>query len=167
MDIGLLLLRLVVGLVIASHGAQKLFGWFGGYGIAGTGQWMESIGFRPGRLHATVSGLAELLGGLSLVLGLFTPLGSALVVCVMLVALFSVHWPNFYMANNGMEFVLVLLVAAVAPAFTGAGVYSLDATIGIDWAGVDTGFGALLLGAAAAMLALVGRALTRPAEART
>src|SRR6266852_5264001 len=73
MSIGLLILRLVVGLSLAAHGAQKLFGWFGGYGIAGTGQFLEQLGFRPGRVHAAQAGLAEVLGGLFLAAGFLTP----------------------------------------------------------------------------------------------
>src|SRR5215468_674552 len=80
MDIGLLVLRLAVGLTMAAHGGQKLFGWFGGYGIAGTGGWLESIGFRPGKVQAVVAGTFEFAGGLLIALGLLTPLGTALVI---------------------------------------------------------------------------------------
>ena len=94
MDFGLLVLRLVVGPVIAAHGAQKLFGWFGGYGIAGTGGFFESIGFRPGRLAAFAAGASEFIGGLLIALGLFGPLGPAAVLAVMVVAAVSVHWQH-------------------------------------------------------------------------
>src|SRR5678815_1050474 len=87
MDIGLLVLRLAVGLTMAAHGGQKLFGWFGGYGIAGTGGFLESLGFRPGKVHAGLAGTAELLGGLLIALGLLTPVGAALVIAVMVVAI--------------------------------------------------------------------------------
>src|SRR6185503_21161383 len=86
MSVGLLMLRLVVGLSLAAHGAQKLFGWFGGYGLTGTGQFLEQLGFRPGRLHAAQAGLAEFLGGLFLAAGFLTPLATAAVLAVMLVA---------------------------------------------------------------------------------
>ncbi len=79
MDLGLLILRFVVGLTLAAHGAQKLFGWFGGYGLDGTGQFMETLGFHPGRRHAALAGLTEAGGGVLLALGLLTPLGAALV----------------------------------------------------------------------------------------
>src|SRR5438093_4811227 len=94
MSIGLLILRLVVGVTLAAHGAQKLFGWFGGYGIAGTGQFLEQLGFRPGRLHAAQAGIAELLGGLFLATGLLTPAAAAAVVAVMVVAAVSAHLKN-------------------------------------------------------------------------
>src|SRR6266540_6067060 len=98
MNIGLLVLRLVVGLTLAAHGAQKLFGWFGGYGIAGTGQFLEQLGFRPGRLHAAQAGIVEVVGGLFLAAGLLTPAAAAAVVAVMLVAAVSVHVKNGFFA---------------------------------------------------------------------
>jgi putative oxidoreductase len=109
MDLGLLVLRLVVGLTLATHGAQKLFGWFGGYGLAGTGGFMEQLGFRPGRRAALMAGLSETVGGLLLALGAATPLAAALIVGVMLVATFSVHWTKgFFNRNGGYEYPLVL-----------------------------------------------------------
>ena len=105
MDIGLLVLRLAVGLTMAAHGGQKLFGWFGGYGLAGTGGFMESLGFRPGRIHAALAGSAELVGGLLIALGLLTPVGSALVLAVMVVAIGSVHLPKgFFVSDGGAEY---------------------------------------------------------------
>src|SRR2546428_6764172 len=86
MSIGLLILRLVVGLSLAGHGAQKLFGWFGGYGLAGTGQFLEQLGFRPGRRQAAQAGIAEMVGGLFLAAGFLTPAAAAAVGAVMLVA---------------------------------------------------------------------------------
>src|ERR1700681_1622968 len=91
MDIGLLILRLTVGLTLAAHGAQKLLGWFGGPGLDVTGQFLEMIGFVPGRRRALMAGLAETGGGLLLALGLLTPFAAAVVFGVMLVAAFSVH----------------------------------------------------------------------------
>ncbi len=98
MSIGLLILRLVVGLSLAAHGTQKLFGWFGGHGLTGTGQFLEQLGFRPGRLQALQAGLAETLGGLFLAAGLLTPAAAAAVVAVMLVAAVSVHLKNGFFA---------------------------------------------------------------------
>src|SRR5439155_1943196 len=98
MSIGLLILRLVVGLTLAAHGAQKLFGWFGGYGLAGTGQFLEQLGFRPGRIQAAQAGLAEFVGGLLLAAGFLTPVGAAAVAAVMLVASVSVHLKNGFFA---------------------------------------------------------------------
>src|SRR5215510_4540749 len=108
MEFGLLLIRLVVGLTLAAHGAQKLFGLFGGYGIAGTGGFFESLGFRPGKLMAVVAGFGEAGGGLGIALGLLTPFAAALIIAVMLVAIVSVHLSKgFFNSNGGYEFPLV------------------------------------------------------------
>jgi uncharacterized membrane protein YphA (DoxX/SURF4 family) len=93
MNLGLLLLRLTVGLTIAAHGSQKLFGWFSGPGLSGTGQFFTMLGFPPGRRHASMAGLSETVGGLLLALGLLTPLAAAAKIAVMIVAVFSVHLP--------------------------------------------------------------------------
>src|SRR5437868_13509467 len=99
LDLGLLVIRVVFGLVYAAHGAQKLFGWFGGYGIAGTGGWLESVGYRPGRSFATLLGLTEFVAGLLLALGLLGPVGPALMVAVMIVAMVTVHWKNAFFVS--------------------------------------------------------------------
>jgi putative oxidoreductase len=114
MDEGLLLVRLVFGALMAAHGAQTLWGWFGGYGLTGTGAFLEGLGFRPGRVFAAVTGLAESTGGLLLALGLFVPLAAMLVIAVMTVAIGSVHWRNgLFAATNGVE-VPVLYASAFA-----------------------------------------------------
>src|ERR1700746_3968889 len=119
MDIGLLLLRLVVGLTIAAHGAQKLFVCFGGPGLDGTGQFLETIGFRTGRRQAAMAGLAEMVVGLVLTLGFLTPLGAASVIIVMIVAIFSVHInKGFFGQNGGYEYNLLLATAALTIALT-------------------------------------------------
>jgi putative oxidoreductase len=116
---------------MSAHGAQKLFGWFGGYGISGTGQFFESIGFRPGRVLAVAAGLGELAGGLLVAFGLLGPVGPALMLSVMIVAS-SLHWKNGLFATaNGIELPLLYSAAAVALAFTGYGGYSLDALFGL------------------------------------
>src|SRR5262245_53555769 len=131
MDAGLLIGRLVIGTVMAGHGAQKLFGWFGGYGIAGTGGYMESIGFRPGRFFAAAAGFAEAVGGVLVALGLLGPIGPALVVTVMIVA-GAVHWPNgLFATTNGIELPLLYGTAAALFALTGSGGFSLDALFGL------------------------------------
>lgn len=158
MDLGLLLLRLVVGLTIAAHGTQKLFGWFGGRGIQGTGGWLESLGFRPGKPHAGLTGLAEAGGGVLLAFGFLTPLGAAAVVGVMIVAIVTVHWQKgFFIAEGGFEFNLVLMTAAASLAFAGAGSYSIDALIDWDLAGTEWGLAALGLGVLGALITLGAR----------
>jgi putative oxidoreductase len=114
MDIGLFIIRVFFGLAIAGHGAQKLFGLFGGYGIKGTGGFFETIGFRPGALFATAAGLSEMGGGLLMTAGLFTPFGAAAVLSAMLVAMASVHLKNgFFAAGNGIEMPFLYAVAAL------------------------------------------------------
>src|SRR5438132_12082664 len=104
MNGGLALLRVVLGLMMAAHGAQKLFGWFGGYGLAAVSGYFESLGFRPGRFFATAASLAEFGGGLLVALGLFGPIGPALVLSVMIVAAVSVHWSSgLFATSNGLE----------------------------------------------------------------
>lgn len=154
MDIGLLVLRLAVGLTMAAHGGQKLFGWFGGYGIAGTGGFLESLGFRPGKVHAGLAGTAEFLGGLLIALGLLTPVGAALVIAVMVVAIGSVHLPKgFFVSDGGFEYNLMIVASSAALAFAGPGAYSLDAVDGLNlggWVvGVVTVIAGLVLGGGA------------------
>lgn len=125
-----LALRLPLGIIFAAHGAQKLFGWFGGYGLEGTGQWMASIGLEPGVLMAGLSGSAEFFGGLALLLGLLVRPAAAVLAVTMLVAIFSVHIGNgLFMSNNGYEYALALLAAIVSLLLTGAGRLSVDALI--------------------------------------
>lgn len=134
MDTGLLLARVVLGSLMAAHGAQKLFGWLGGYGIAGTGGFFESLGFKPGRLFAAAAGFTELAGGGLLALGLLGPLGPAMIIAVMVVAIVTVHWQHGVFAQgNGVELPLLYAVGAAALALTGFGAYSLDAALGLTW----------------------------------
>ena len=150
MDVGMLLLRLTVGLALAAHGSQKVLGWFGGYGPDGTGQFMEALGFRPGRRHALAAGLVEIVGGLLLAIGFLTPIGAALVASVMIVAAVTVHWKNgFFITSGGYEFNLLIGVAALTIAFTGPGAFSVDGL-----AGYAVGNNAV--GSAAAVIAVIG-----------
>lgn len=164
MDAGLLLVRVVLGLLIAAHGAQKLFGWFGGYGIAATGGFFESLGFRPGRFFAAAAGTTELAGGLLVALGLLGPLGPAMIVATMIVAIATVHWSHGVFAqNNGFELPLTYGVVAAALALVGYGAYSLDGVLQLSW--TDTVVWAVLaLGVFGGFANLLVRK-TAPAEA--
>jgi len=122
-----LALRIPVGLILAAHGAQKLFAWFGGYGLEGTGQWMASIGLEPGYLMALLAGSAEFFGGLALVFGLLTRPAALVSAFTMLIAIFSVHISNgLFMSNNGYEYALTLFAVTVALAIQGGGALSVD-----------------------------------------
>ena len=127
---GLTVLRVFVGIIFAAHGSQKLFGWFGGGGLAGTAQWMESIGLTPGTLMALLSGGTEFFGGLALIVGLLARPAALGLSFTLLVAIFSVHIHNgLFMANNGYEFALALLGGTVAVLLEGAGKLSIDSAI--------------------------------------
>ncbi|TBU74186.1 DoxX family protein [Phytopseudomonas daroniae] len=124
---GLTILRVLVGIIFVAHGSQKLFGWFGGYGLAGVAQWMESIGLAPGYLMALMAGSAEFFGGLALILGLLVRPAAVVLTFTLLVAIFSVHIGNgFFMSDNGYEFALALMAATLALLVDGAGRLSLD-----------------------------------------
>jgi len=159
MEIGLLLIRLALGLTLAAHGAQKLFGIFGGYGISATGAFFDSIGFRPGKPLAFLAGAGELLGGLALALGLLTPLAAAAILSTMIVAVWGVHLEKgFFVQNGGYEYPLVLGVIATALAFSGPGNLSLDvAVLQLNLAGTSWGLSALALGFFGALPPLVSR----------
>ena len=125
-----LMLRVPVGIILTAHGAQKLFAWFGGYGLEGTGQWMESIGLAPGFLMALLAGSAEFFGGLALILGALTRPAALVSAFTMVVAILSVHAKNgLFMSNNGYEFALALLAATAALTIQGGGKFSVDGLI--------------------------------------
>ena len=123
-DVGLLILRVALGLTMAAHGYNK---FFGGGRIPGTAGWFESIGMKPGTFHARVAATTEISAGLGLALGLLTPIAAAGFVSLMLVAAWTVHRPNgFFIVKEGWEYNLVLATSAVAVATLGAGKLSLD-----------------------------------------
>jgi putative oxidoreductase len=163
-DIAFLAVRLVVGLAMAAHGSQKLFGWFGGYGLAGTGGFFEGLGFRPGELFAAMAGLGELASGLLIAAGLGGAIGPALLVLVMLVAIVSVHLPKgFWAQNGGYELNTIYIAAAVALAFGGFGAISLDRVVGLTFLNQPSYAWSAL--AAAAVLAGLNLLARRPMPA--
>ena len=162
MDLGILIGRLAIGLAMSAHGAQKLFGWFGGYGIAGTGGFLETLGFRPGRFFALALGLSEVTAGLLTAAGLLGPVGPALIILLMLVAMIVVHWGNGFFGPNGIELTALFSVAALVLAFAGPGAYSLDALLGLN--GVWTGESTWAVVGAGVIGAAINLAIRRPAQ---
>jgi len=166
MALGLLILRLVVGLTMAAHGTQKLFGWFGGYGLQGTGGFLEKLGFFPGRRNALFAGLAEFGGGVLLALGFATPLAATLIISVMFVATVTVHLKNgFFNHAQGYEFPLTLAAVALSVAIIGAGPISVDGALHLRDAGTVWGLGALLAGVIGGAIQLAGRRAPQPQKA--
>ncbi len=158
MDIAFLIIRIIVGLGLAAHGAQKLFGWFGGHGIAGTGQFFEGMGFRPGRAFAVAAGAGEFAGGILTFLGLWGALGPALIVMVMLTAILAVHLgKGYFTADGGPELPLLYIAGALAVAFAGAGAYSVDRAFGFTFLTVTTQIWYAM--AAAVLVALLNAAI--------
>ena len=132
LDYGLLLLRVVVGLIVAGHGAQKLFGAFGGHGHAGTRDMMRHIGVSPAGFWAWMAGLSEFGGGALLALGLLNPLGTLGITAAMVMAIAEVHWPKgLWNTQGGFELPLTYLVVAIAIVLTGPGAFALDSLMGI------------------------------------
>lgn len=126
MSFGLLLIRLVVGLTMAGHGTQKLFGWFGGHGIKGTSGWFDSMGMKPGWLMALIAALAEFIGGLLFALGLWLPIAAIIIGITMLVAIVTVHGKNgYWVTQNGFEYNLTIIAIVVGVALVGPGVYAV------------------------------------------
>lgn len=163
MELGLLLIQLVVGLFVASHGIVKLTGW--GFGPGGAAGYLESVGLRHGRVAAVAAGLAETGGGIALAAGFGTPVAAALVVATMIVALRTDHrGKGFWVFLGGGEYALATAAVALGLAFNGAGAWSLDAAIGWELNGLAWGLGAAgaaVIGAAGVLTVLGGR---RPAR---
>jgi putative oxidoreductase len=161
---GLFIIRAIIGGLLFAHGTQKLFGWYGGYGLDGTGGFFESVGHKPGRTMAMVAGLSEAGGGLLLILGLLTPVGCAAIIGTMIVAAVSVHKDNgLWATNGGYELPLINATVAAGLAFAGAGKWSLDSALDTPW---NRGWGVGLLTvcvaglAAAAVLARRNKVVT-------
>jgi putative oxidoreductase len=131
-EIGLLVLRVTLGLVMAGHGAQKLFGWWGGPGLSGFSGWLDSLGMRPARPWAVLAALVEFAGGLAVAVGVVTPIAALVLAGDLLVAILLAHLPNgFWNVAGGYEFPLVLVATFVAISLIGPGIYSVDNVIGI------------------------------------
>ena len=135
LSIGLLLVRLIIGCMMTAHGAQKLLGWFGGSGMQQTREFMVQLGFPKGGLFATAAALGEMTSGVLVAIGFLGPVGPALMIAVLLVAMLSVHWHNgLWAMKNGVELPLVYATSALGLALTGFGWFSVDALLGIgDW----------------------------------
>jgi putative oxidoreductase len=169
MEVGLFLIHAVIGSFVAAHGAQKLFGILGGYGIEGTGEYLESFGLRPGKLFAFAAGSAELVGGLAFAAGFFTPGAAALIASTMLVAARTDHaGKGFWIYNGGNEYVLSVATIAIALAFNGAGAWSVDHALGWQDSGIAWGLAAIgvAVSGAAAVLSRIALAGRSPMTAR-
>jgi putative oxidoreductase len=158
MDTGLLVLRMSVGLLLAGHGAQKLFGWCGGGGLAAAAWFFRSVGYRVPRLTAGLSGGAELVGGVALAAGLGTPLAAAVVIATMLNAAAAAHTRNrLFAIDGGYGYPLGIATLAGTLGFTGAGAVSLDATLDQGDGSLEAGLFTLALGLLAGIFVLLGR----------
>ena len=161
LSIALLLLRLVVGLTLAVHGTQKLFGWFAGPGLARLRQGFEKQGFKPAWLWVSLVILGEVGGGVSLALGFLTPLGAAGIFGTMFMATFKSHWKNgFIISKGGYEYTLVLMTVSIALGLIGPGSYALDALFGIV---LPEALLFCVLAVAALLVDVIGLLISRPA----
>lgn len=164
---GLLVARVVFGLLMAAHGAQKLLGWFGGYGLAATGQFMVQLGYSKGRFFATAASASEVVAGLLIAFGLLGPVGPAMVLGVMIVAAVTVHWANgIFSANNGIEVPLLFAAAGLALGLIGYGQFSLDSILRLeDLFTQNIRLGVLVLGAIGGVVNLLIRRPPAPTRA--
>jgi len=166
MELALLGLRLIVGLGFAAHGAQKLFGSFGGHGLEGTAGFFEQVGLRPAGLHARAAGTAEFAGGLLIAVGLLTPFAAAALIAVMTAAVLTVHIKNgFFNDDQGYEYNLTLVAALFALAAIGSGEWSLDHALGTELAGTGWALGALGVGLLGGLGAVLGGRFAGHAQA--
>jgi putative oxidoreductase len=156
-DLGLLVLRVAIGLVVAAHGSQKLFGWFGGPGIKGMTGFLHGLRMRPAQFWAVMAGLAEFGGGVLLALGMFTPFAAAGVFAAMLMGIALMHWPKFWATEGGLEYPFVLLISALAVGIAGPGLFSLDSALGIAFPAPSTLIVLLVLSILGVVTALATR----------
>jgi putative oxidoreductase len=162
MDAGLAVLHILVGLLFVGHGAQKLFGVLGGYGLEGTGAFMESLGLRPGRFHGLAAGFNEFAGGALLALGLLVPLAAALLIATMVAASLTAHRDKgVWNQDGGFELPLVYSAVAFTLAAVGAGNASLDSALGLDVSGLGWALAALGAGLAGGLGAVASGKLSR------
>jgi len=162
-----LIIRTAVGLVVAAHGAQKLFGWFTSGGTAGTTKFFESIGFRPGRLMAVMAGLGEFAGGIGLAVGVLTPFAAAAVIATMIVAIFSVHISKgLFASNGGYEYPLTIIAVATGLSIAGPSTLSIDHAFGLSLVGPRWGAIAIVLAVLGALPPLLARVTADQATAR-
>jgi putative oxidoreductase len=164
LSITLLVVRVVIGFMLFGHGAQKLFGLFGGYGFKGTAGWLQSIGFKPSWFWTLLAGLGEFFGGILFAFGFLTPLGAMGIFASMLMALIKLHWPNgLWVDKGGYEYPLVLILISLAVALFGPGVYSIDALIGFTLPLPLTIVGFIL----AAIVVIVGVVISNQGQAQS
>jgi putative oxidoreductase len=163
LDAGLLVLRLALGLYMAAHGAQKLFGWFGGHGLNATGEFMVQIGFKQGRTYATLASVTEVASGLLVALGFLGPVGPALMISVMIVAAVTVHLKNgAFSQNGGIELPVLYAVGALALGLTGPGRFSVDSILGLAPLWVPSvAYAALAAGIVGGLAPLAARRVTQ------
>jgi len=160
MSLALLIARMVIGFGLAAHGAQKLFGWYGGYGTKATGEFMASLGWSAGVPMAVIAGFGETAGGLLTAFGFLGPLGPAMIIVIMVTAVLTVHLSNgWFVSKNGMEFPATVAAGALVLAYTGPGSLSLDGLLGLSlpWLADRTGLIVSVAAAAGAGAALARR----------
>ena len=162
LDLALAIPRVVIGLFFVGHGAQKLFGWFGGHGLSGTSGYFASLGIRPAKPLALLVGIAELAGGLGLTLGLATPIAAATITTVMLGAIAFAHWPRVWVAEGGFEYPVVAMSVAALFGLVGPGAHALDRVLGIAMPMPETYVAGLLVG----IVLVLGALALRDAQAR-
>lgn len=168
LDLAFFVLRVVIGLFFVGHGAQKLFGWFGGGGLSATAQWYQSLGLNPPRFWAILVGLCEFLGGIGLILGLVTPLAAAAIIGVMLGAIAKVHWPNgLWGSKNGIEYPFLYMLYLAFLALFGPGRYALDTYLNISYPMPLTFLIGLAVAVIGVLVSLVSARLTAQTQPRS